>query len=264
MNGDRPSPVWPAEVAAMPAHDWTRVKAGIFHDFHHAWIEEIKRSLNAGLLPDDYYAMAEQHAAGFGPDVLTLQGSGNGQADAGPRGSPGNGGLLLAPPKIQLTAETDLEFYRRKQNTVTVRHVSGDRIVAMVEIVSPGSKSSQHALRMFVEKAAELLERHVHLLIIDLHPPGPRDPNGIHAAVWDQVAGQPYQQPADKPLTLASYECALALRTYVVPLAVGDALTDMPLFLEPGGHIDVPLEATYQAAWAAVPRRWRGVLEERS
>src|ERR1700730_10343564 len=100
----------------MPIHDWTRVEADIFHDFHHAWIEEIKRTLNAGLLPPDYYALAEQHAAEFGPDVLTLQGP--------------------APPKVPLTAETDLEFYRRKQSTVTVRHVSGDRVVAMVEVVS--------------------------------------------------------------------------------------------------------------------------------
>ncbi len=59
----------------MPIHDWSRVEAGIFHDFHHAWIEEIKRALNAGLLPSEYYAMAEQHTAAFGPDVLTLQAS---------------------------------------------------------------------------------------------------------------------------------------------------------------------------------------------
>ena len=26
----------------MPVRDWTCVKAGIFYDFHHAWIEEIK------------------------------------------------------------------------------------------------------------------------------------------------------------------------------------------------------------------------------
>ena len=52
-----------------PVHDRSRVGAGIFHDFHHAWIEEIKRALNTGLLPADYYTMAEQHAAGFGPDV---------------------------------------------------------------------------------------------------------------------------------------------------------------------------------------------------
>jgi hypothetical protein len=34
----------------------------------------------------------------------------------------------------------------------------------------------------------------------------------------------------------------------------------MPLFLEPGGHVRMPLEATYQAAFSAVPRRWRKVL----
>jgi hypothetical protein len=38
----------------------------------------------------------------------------------------------------------------------------------------------------------------------------------------------------------------------------------MPLFLEPGGHVLVPLEATYQAAFAAMPRRWRAVLERPS
>ena len=57
----------------MPIHDWSRVDAGIFHDFHHAWIEQIKRLLNSGVLPPDRYAMAEQHTSQFGPDVLTPQ-----------------------------------------------------------------------------------------------------------------------------------------------------------------------------------------------
>jgi hypothetical protein len=30
----------------MPIHDWTRVDAGIFHDFHQTWMPEIKRALN--------------------------------------------------------------------------------------------------------------------------------------------------------------------------------------------------------------------------
>ena len=59
----------------VPIHDWTRVEAGIFHHFHHSWIEEIARTLNRDILPGDYYAMAEQFASGFGPDVLTLQGA---------------------------------------------------------------------------------------------------------------------------------------------------------------------------------------------
>jgi hypothetical protein len=47
----------------MPIHDWSRVDAGIFHHFHHAWIERIKRLLNSGVLRPDHYAMAEQHTS---------------------------------------------------------------------------------------------------------------------------------------------------------------------------------------------------------
>jgi hypothetical protein len=249
----------------MSVHDWTRVEAGIFHDFHHAWIEEIKRALNAGRLPENYYALAELHAAGFGPDVLTLQGvgDGDGATQSNERIAPSAGGtaMLLTPPKLRLTAETDMEFYRRKQSTVTVRHVSGDRVVAMVEVVSPGNKATRHALRAFVEKAAELLDKRVHLLILDLLPPGKRDPHGIHGAIWEHISSHDYEPPPGKPLTLVSYETALSVRVFVESVAVGDALTEMPLFLEPGGHILVPLEETYLAAFAAVPRRWRRVLE---
>jgi hypothetical protein len=223
----------------MSVHDWTRVEAGIFHDFRHAWIEEIKRALNAGRLPEDYYALAEQHAAGFGPDVPPLRGVGDGNGATEPQEShsPSTGGttLLLAPPKVRLAAETDLEFYRRKQSTVTIRHVSGDRVVAMVEVVSPGYKATRHGLRAFVEKATALLVKGVHLLILDLLPPGPRDRHGIHGAIWEEFTSQEYEPPPGKPLTLASYEAALSVRAFVESLAVGDPLTEMPLFLEPGG-----------------------------
>ena len=62
----------------MPIHDWTRIEAGIFHDFHHEWISSIKRALNSGLLPPDFYAMAEQVTGHLGPDVLTLRAPRNG------------------------------------------------------------------------------------------------------------------------------------------------------------------------------------------
>lgn len=253
----------------MPAHDWTRVDAGVFHDFHHAWIEEIKRALNAGLLPEDYYAMAEQRAAGFGPDVVTLElapagGNGEGQAEHTPgKGHDDNtpGGVLLAPPKVHLAGETDMEFYRRKQSRIVVRHVGGDGVVAVVEVVSPGNKSSKHAIRSFVEKAAELLDRGIHLLILDLFPPSPRDPQGIHAVIWDDICGESYTRPAGQPLTLAAYETDLSIKAYVESFAVGDILKDMPLFLRPHAHVPVPLEKTYCSAIDAVPKRWRGVLE---
>src|SRR5262249_13034288 len=161
------------------------------------------------------------------------------------------------------TAEADMEVYHRKPTAIAVRHVSGGRVVAMIEIGSPINKAARNALRSFVEKAAELLDQRIHLLIVDLLPPGPRDPQGIHAAIWEEIAGQEYVPPAGKPLTLAAYETALTVRAYVRHIGVGDPLPDMPLFLEPNGCVQVPLEATYQAAFAAMPRRWRRVLEPR-
>ena len=76
----------------------------------------------------------------------------------------------------------------------------------MIEIVSWGNKSTRLALEQFVKKAARFLDRGVHLLIIDIQPPGRCDPQGIHGAIWDYVAGKTYSAPIDKPLTVAAYE----------------------------------------------------------
>lgn len=241
----------------MPVHDWTRVAAGIFHAFHHDWITEMARTLNGGLLPDDYYALPEQQAAGFGPDVLALQSPTVNENEA----AGGTATLMRTRPQSQFSAETDAEFYRRKKSSIVVRHVSGDRIVAMFEVVSPGNKASRHAVRAFVEKACELLEHRIHLLIVDPFPPGPRDPNGVHAAIWAEVEDETFVLPQDKPLTRAAYECGLTTRVHINTVAVGDPLPDMPLYLERDGHVLVPLEATYQTAFAGMPRRWRMVLE---
>jgi hypothetical protein len=154
-----------------------------------------------------------------------------------------------------------MPFDRRRQNTVTIRRESGDQLVAMVEIVSPGNKSTRNGRERFVKKAAEFLEHRVHLLILDLLPPGRHDPHGIHGEIWDYIAGQEYSPPPNKPLTLAAYESDLAIRAYVEPVAVGDPLPDMPLFLAPGGCVYVTLDATYQTAWEAAPRRWKRVIE---
>jgi hypothetical protein len=248
----------------MPIHDWSRVGAGIFHDFHHSWTEEIKRELNSGRLPSDYYALAEQFAGNFGPDVLTLQVQGipDEEASAERAGdSSETGGVLLAPPKVRFTATTEMAYYVRKQNTIVIRQISGDRVVALIEVVSPGNKASRHALHTFVAKAADALYRGYHLLILDLQPPSPRDPQGIHGAIWEEIEDDSYRAPADKPLTLAAYSADAVKTAYVEPVAVGDVLPDMPLFLRPGACITVPLEATYQAAWRTVPRRWQRVLE---
>jgi hypothetical protein len=238
----------------MPMHDWKRVEAGIFHAFHHEWISEISRSLNRGLLPQDMYALPEQQAAGFGPDVLTLQEKSGGSDAEGATST-------LVKPKTTHYARTSAEFHRRKKSSVVVRHVSGDRIVAMIEIVSPGNKNNERAFNAFVEKACELLEHKIHLLIIDPFPPGRREPNGIHAAIWSCVEDNPFALPADRPLTLVAYECGMETEAYIETIAVGEPVPDMPLFLEPEDYIMVPLAKTYESAWDTVPARWQRVIE---
>lgn len=248
----------------MPIHDWTRVDAGIFHDFHHTWITEIRRALNRGLLPPEYYALAEQIASGLGPDVLTLQGPTptNGSLPS-PREPSGGIALAEAPPRVAFRRRSEMDQYAAKAKAVVIRHKSNHKVIAVVEIVSPGNKNSRHGLRAFVEKAAELLRAGVHLLVIDLFPSSVRDPQGIHKAIWDEIEDQPFELPADKPLTLAAYSGGPCPETFVTPVAVGQELPDMPLFLTPDVYIYVPLEATYQAAWADVPSFWQDVLTAR-
>lgn len=165
------------------------------------------------------------------------------------------------PRKVRITEEMEHRFYRNQRRRIAIRHSSDDRVVALVEIVSPGNKESTPSFTAFVEKAAEVIYRGFHLLVIDLFPPTPRDPDGIHAAIWRQYGEYPFRQPVGEPLTLASSSAGLIRRAYVEPTAVGRPLIDMPLFLTPELYVNVPLEETYVAAYRGVPRRWKQVLE---
>ena len=109
--------------------------------------------------------------------------------------------------------------------------------------------------------AKSLPKGNVHVLIIDLFPPGPRDPQGIHKLIWDEFVEEDFALPPDKPLVLASYDAGPTRVAYVESVAVGDPLPDLPLFLKPEFYVPAPLEATYQATWASFPAPLKGLLE---
>lgn len=114
----------------MPLHDWARLDPDIFHDFHVGWIAELRRALNGGVLPAEYYALAEP-------------------APRAPR--------------------------RRR---LAIYHAEGHRVVALIEL-------------------------------------------GARA--------------------LASYRAGVPWVAHVRPLAVGEALGEMPLYLTPDFYVNVPL-----------------------
>jgi hypothetical protein len=130
--------------------------------------------LNGGILPSDHYGLAEQIAGGYGPEVLTLEGPTTSPEDV-PNNAGGGIALATAQPKVSFRAKAEADIYAAKANRIAVRHVTDHRVVAVIEIVSSGNKSTRPAIRTFVEKAAELLRGGVHLMIVDPFPPGPRD-----------------------------------------------------------------------------------------
>jgi hypothetical protein len=142
--------------------------------------------------------------------------------------------------------------YSRRANRVIIRHGRG-KVVAIIEIVSPGNKSSRNALRSFVEKAADILNQGISLLVVDLFPPTPRDPLGIHNAISEEFGETPMEIPPDKPLTVVSYIGGDAPIAYLEPIAIGDALPSAPIFLEDDDFVNAPLEQTYSRAWEVVP-----------
>ncbi len=212
----------------MPIHDWSRAEASVFHAFRHRWLGALCDAMNDGRLPDDHFAMIEEASE-----------------------------LVDAGPGAELADKSPASDPARRADCIAVRRGEG-RLVAVVEVVSPADKGSAARLGSLVESVAALVGRGVHVLLVDLFPPGLHDPRGVHNAIWDTIDPEELEIPADRPLAVAAYDSGPITGTYVEPMAVGDILPEMPLFLEPGRYIPTPLEATYQAAWDGLPAGLRG------
>jgi hypothetical protein len=241
----------------MPIHDWTRVDDGLFHHFHQDWTIELCRVLNAGRLPPGYIALTDQRTGGPIPDVLTLN---RGPKNSGKREPGGALAIATAPPQARFVTELEDDAYARRANRIRIQHRHGE-VVAVIEIVSPGNKNNRNALRAFVRKASDLIWQGIHLLVVDLFPPSDRDPQGIHKAILDELGDRPFELPADKPLTVAAYRAGSTITAYAEPVAVGDDLPSLPIFLTEDEYVPAPLEETYRASWAVFPADFKDLLE---
>ena len=115
-------------------------------------------------------------------------------------------------------------------------------------------------LAIFVGAALATWVAGVNLAIVDLFPPTPRDPEGLHALLWGRDDDDQFHFDANKPLICASYLAGLGVEAFVEPFAVEDPLPTIPLFLTSEDYLELPLEATYQAAFEAVPAVWQEAL----
>jgi len=241
----------------MPIHDWTKVGADVYHDFHNTWIAFLKGALNQGVLPKGYSALSDQRVSLTEPDIIALSEAAESEADGGI----GVAVEVAITPRIQMKTELRPLRKLRSRKRITIRR-DDDRVVAIIEITSPGNKDGRGKVQSLASKIATYLEAGVHVLLIDILPPGNHDPFGIHGAVWEYYGRKRYTPSSDEPLSLVSYRVgAGGPEALIEPVAVGRSLPKMPLYLTTELAVATPLESTYTQAYRGMGERYRKTLE---
>lgn len=224
----------------MPMHDWTRAWAADWHNMHLGWVVYLTDRLNQFLLPPDHsYSLMEFNEA------------------------PLDSTRKFDIPKIDFDPWDEEQLYIRRRQTIALRRVRDHGKFGLIEITSPGLKQNATAFAAFVGKMVTAIRRGFTVLLIDPFPPTDRVPHHLHSAIWKELTGKPFAPEDSKPLTVASYPPpgSERFRGYLEPLAVGDHLPDMPLFLSGEEYVTTPLEETYAAAWKGYPAFLRKMVE---
>jgi hypothetical protein len=233
----------------MPLRDHFRAsfrKQLRWESFHSAWVNTIVRDLNGRCLPARYRAEPQTHAGSLiEVDVQTMDLTPHA---ADPPSGNGSGTAVWAPPKPTHRLRTDFgdpdifeaRVYDEERDA---------RLVAAVEMVSPGNKDRKSHRRDFVLKCASYLRANVAVVIIDIITE--RNANLFAAlmqvleledaaAGWDEVN---LYATALRPLTMQQ---EWDLETWPLALQIGAQLPTLPLWL--GEELSVPLdlERTYE------------------
>ncbi|MGL6095760.1 MAG: hypothetical protein ACRC7O_08210, partial [Fimbriiglobus sp.] len=119
----------------MPVHDWTRALPGRFHHFHTTWLVHLADALNSGRLPPGYFALAEQKATSLTPNVVAMSSA---DYDFGSNGGGGGTAVAVAEPRTDRRVLMQTEPLPARR--LAIRHASRDRLVAIIEVVSPRNK----------------------------------------------------------------------------------------------------------------------------
>ena len=155
---------------------------------------------------------------------------------------------VWAPPRPTLTLVTD--FPAETAYEVRVFDLErGSRLVAAVEIVSPANKDRPENRRAFVAKCAALLQEQVSVTIVDVVTT--RHFN-LYGELLELIGGT---DPALAPEAPAVYAAACRgtkkdntwlLETWLCPVALGQPLPTLPLWLADNFAVPLDLEASYE------------------
>jgi hypothetical protein len=217
--------------------------------FHGAWPTLIVMALEPKLPPGYVAGPRVRLGAYFEIDVAASEK--DEPTSFAPDTGAGEGGVataVWAPPRPTFDVAADLPEQDEYEVRVydTKRH---RRLVAAVEIVSPGNKDRPENRRAFVAKCATLLQQRVSVSIIDLVTT--RQFN-LYGELLEFI-GQADPSLAPEPPLLYTAACrwtrqgnAWHFKAWTHALALGQPLPTLPLWLADDLAVPLELEASYE------------------
>src|SRR6516162_9740825 len=236
----------------MPLRDHFRPPVESKHswdELHGMWPAVIVQHLYP-LLPEGYVAAPGVHlGTSFEIDVSAYEQDETGHAENTAAAEGGVAVARWAPPSPTLTLETDWPDQDEYEVRVyDERH--GRRLVAAIELVSPGNKDRPESRRAFVAKVAALLQQDVCVSLVDLVTI--RQFN-LYGDVLELI-GRPDLAAGVKDTFL--YAATLRgrkrlhqrplLDAWFYPMIVGQPLPSLPVWLDIDLRVMLELEASYE------------------
>ncbi len=226
----------------MPLHHWPNSQVP-WRSFHNHWIVRLVEYLNADVLPSGFQARPTELIVGIEPDLLLLQIDDQTEAASQLPSQPSLGEATttaILPPPAELPI---LGIYSAYDT---------NRLVAVIELVSPGNKDRPEAVQSFVEKVFFLLQEGIHVMVIDII----RLPRQTMRRPILQRLGLSTDEIANHQVWISSY-CSLPdhepqphlkVREWAYTVDVNEPLPTPPLFLRTDQQwVVMDLESTYQA-----------------
>lgn len=236
----------------MPLRDHFRPPLANRHsweELHGQWPGANVSRLNAILPPEFAAAPRVRLGSAFEIDVSAFEVE---NATTWRSQSPENGGVataVAAPPEARVLL--DGEFPTPSDYEVLVYDVSLERrLVAAIEIVSPGNKDRPESRRAFVSKCESLLYQGVHVAIVDLVT--------IRTASLELATQIGASSPGvEGPMYVVSLRSLRQrerwrIEAWEQELALGQPLPTLPLWLTDQMFISLELEASYEDACRAL------------
>jgi hypothetical protein len=146
----------------------------VWHDFHESFMPIVREVLAPQVRPQFVVKIDEHiyiHELPAGERRLVGRGDVTLAENRPQSGSGSSTATLSAPAQVELP-DIDVE----RQSYLEIRDRDGDRVIAVLELLSPTNKNPGPDRDQYLAKRASLLNSAVHLVEIDLLRGGPRMP----------------------------------------------------------------------------------------